>query len=317
MDITIGRGSKEPIVLKTPVMPAAGTFGYGDAFPKLFDMDKLGAVVTRPVGWHKFDPASGTRLVQRPGGVILHTGLPNPGLTKVIRDQQPLWEMLESPVILHLIGTGESDVEKACQQISLTTCIRGVELGLKDDISWQDAAVLVRAATKHLEKPLLVRLPFPAHEDVARAAVDNGADALVAFAPPRGTDRNPISGKVVPGRVYGPLLKPMVMHAVGNLTRRFPNVQVIAAGGIHSVEDARDYILHAGAAAVQLDAAIWAHPNLLNLVCRDLAGLILTRPKDALPDEWFPGIGETDAKKMGLPFNNNRTRATKTEKDTP
>lgn len=317
MEVTIGRGNKEPILLKTPVMPAAGTFGYGDAFPKLFDMDKLGAVVTRPIGWHKFDPANGTRIVHRPGGVIVHTGLPNPGLTKAIRDNQPLWEMLDTPVILHLIGTTDSDIERACQQISLTTCIRGVELGLRDDITWQEAALLVRAATKTLEKPLLVRLPFPAAEDIARASIDNGADALVAFAPPRGADRNPISGKLVPGRVYGPLLKPMVMHAVGNLTRRFPNTQIIASGGIHSVEDARDYILHAGAAAVQLDAAIWATPNLLNLVSRDLAGLILTRPQGALPDEWFEGIGETDAKRLGLPYNANRTRLSKTEKDTP
>lgn len=306
MDITIGRDNKEPITLNTPVMPAAGTFGYGDAFPNLFEIEKLGAIVTRPVGWRPFSPANGTRLISRPGGAVMHTGLPNPGLIKVIRDNSSLWEMVEIPVILHLIATDTDDVARACERISQAPYIRAVELGLRDDVSWQEAAELVRAAERGLERPLLVRLPFPANEDIARAAVDNGADALVAFAPPRGTDRNPLSGKIVPGRVYGPLLKPMVMHAVGRLTRRFPAVQVIASGGIHSVDDARDYILNAGAAAVQLDAAIWVQPSLLNLVARDLAGLILTRPKDALPDEWFPGIGETDAKRMGIPFNTNR-----------
>jgi hypothetical protein len=214
--------------------------------------------------------------------------------------------MLEAPVILHLIGTSEMDIERACEQINRADGLRGVELGLRDDVAWQTAADLVRAAARVLEKPLLVRLPFPASEEVARAAVDNGADALVAFAPPRGAERNPLSGRIVPGRVYGPMLKPMVMHAVGRLRRAFAGIPIIASGGIHSVEDARDYILGAGAAAVQLDAALWVQPSLLNHVCRDLAGLVLTRPSDALPDEWFPGIGETDAKRLGLPYNDRR-----------
>ncbi|MCU0476837.1 MAG: hypothetical protein MUC99_12140 [Anaerolineae bacterium] len=302
MDVEIGLNRKEPLFLRSPVMPAAGTFGFGDAFPKLFEVEKLGAIVTRPVGWHAFSPANGTRLVRRVGGAVVHTGLPNPGLTKAIRDNQPLWEMLSTPVILHLIGTEPDDVEKACDRINRADGVRAVELGLKDDLTWQAAADLVKAARSALEKPLLVRLPFPASDEVARAALENGADALVAFAPPRGADRKPFSEKIVPGRVYGPLLKPMVMHAVGRLRRNFPQAQVIACGGIHSVEDARDYILGAGAAAVQLDAAIWVEPSLIGLIARDLAGLVLTRPTDALPDEWFPGIGETDAKRLGLPY---------------
>ncbi len=40
---------------------------------------------------------------------------------------------------------------------------------------------------------------------------------------------------------------------------------------------------------------------LAEIIARDLGGLELTRPFDAYPDEWFPGIGETFRKKNTPP----------------
>ena len=37
------------ITLKNPVMPASGTFGYGQEYRDVFDLDVLGAVVTKSV----------------------------------------------------------------------------------------------------------------------------------------------------------------------------------------------------------------------------------------------------------------------------
>jgi dihydroorotate dehydrogenase len=74
---------------------------------------------------------------------------------------------------------------------------------------------------------------------------------------------------------------------------------LVGSGGIHTLQDARDYI-DAGAGAVQLDAAIWVEPWLFEGVSRDLAGMTVTRPTDAFPDEWYPGMGDTDAKARNL-----------------
>ena len=68
------------------------------------------------------------------------------------------------------------------------------------------------------------------------------------------------------------------------------------AGGIHSPQDARDY-LEAGAVAVQVDSVTWVDPKMLEIIGRDLGGLVITQPTDALPDEWHPGMGETERRK--------------------
>jgi hypothetical protein len=36
---------------------------------------------------------------------------------------------------------------------------------------------------------------------------------------------------------------------------------------------------------------------MIEIIGRDLAGLVLTRETGALADEWFTGIGETDKRK--------------------
>ena len=40
---------KYGLTLPTPVMPAAGVFGYGDVYRDLLDAGVLGALVTNPI----------------------------------------------------------------------------------------------------------------------------------------------------------------------------------------------------------------------------------------------------------------------------
>ena len=84
---------------------------------------------------------------------------------------------------------------------------------------------------------------------------------------------------------------------MGRLRRQIPDeIPIIGAGGVHSPQDARDYI-EAGAVAVQVDTATWTQPKMLERIARDLGGWIATRRKDALMDEWHPDMGHTEAVK--------------------
>ncbi|MEL7237202.1 MAG: hypothetical protein AAGK74_22055, partial [Chloroflexota bacterium] len=65
------------------------------------------------------------------------------------------------------------------------------------------------------------------------------------------------------------------------------------AGGIHTQQDARAYI-EAGTVAVQVDSVTWVLPRMIEIIARDLGGMVLTRESGALADEWFTGIGKTD-----------------------
>lgn len=293
MAFEITRSGKNSLILETPVMPAAGTFGFGDVYRDLIQIEKLGAIVTNPVTYEPWSPASGTRVVALEGGVLVHTGLPNPGLSKVLKKYENLWSILPLPVILHLVGTTAEQVKRSVRRIDEEDNVDAIELGLNDDISRFEAEKLIRAATENSEKPVLVRLPFQDAMYLAETAAEEGAGAIVVSAPPRGTARDPKTGRLVSGRVYGPLVKPLVLRMVGQLARKMPEIPVIGAGGIHSAKDARDYI-EAGARAVQVDSATWIKPELLEIIARDLGSATVTRPSGAFPDEWYFGMGDTE-----------------------
>ncbi len=294
MAIEIARAGKYSLIVSTPVMPAAGTLGFADSYKALIDYDNLGALVTNPVTVDAWRPAAGTRMIPLDAGILLHTGLPNPGLRKVIAQYRQTWAKLPIPVILHLAATTARQVERATQMLDEVDEVAAVELGLSDDLSEREALTLVRAAAK-MEKPLLARLPFYECYQLAGPVAEAGADALVVSAAPRGAARDAQSGRLVSGRIYGPLIKPMILRMVGRLRRELPaDLPIIGSGGIHSPQDARDYI-DAGAIAVQVDTATWAQPKMLERVARDLGGWIATRQKDALLDEWHPDMGQTEA----------------------
>ena len=294
MAIEITRPGKYSLIVSTPVMPAAGTLGFADNFKGLIDYENLGALVTNPVTIEPWNPVSGTRMIPLDAGILLHTGLPNPGLSKVISRYRKTWANLTIPVILHLVGTNVRQIEQAGRMLDEVDEVAAVELGLSDDLNEADALDMVKAAAK-MEKPLLVRLPFYECYQLALPVAEAGADALVLTAAPRGTARDQLAGRLVSGRIYGPLIKPLVLRMVGRLRREIPqDIPIIGCGGIHSPQDARDYI-DAGAIAVQVDTATWAQPKMLERVARDLGGWIATRHKDALLDEWNPDMGHTEA----------------------
>jgi len=292
MAIDITRPGKHNLQIATAVMPAAGTFGFGDRYRKLLDIRHLGALVTNPVSLQARAPARSGQAVPLDAGLLLHTGLPNPGLRKVLGRYRQLWASLPLPVILHLIGSSPRHIAQACQLLDEVEELAAVELGLPDDCELETALEWLQAAAQ-LEKPLLLRLPFSNCEALALPLAEAGADALVVAAPPRGTVRAPQTGRLVSGRVYGPLVKPLVLRMLGRLRREIPpDLPIIGCGGIHSPQDARDY-LEAGAVAVQVDSATWLQPKMLERIARDLGGRMPTRQVDALLDEWHPDMGQT------------------------
>ena len=293
MSIIVTRPGKNQLVLENPVMPAAGTFGLGAQYRSMVNLDKLGALVTNPVSYRPHKAANGPRTVPLDAGVLLHTGLPNPGISKLIKQQRDTWRNLSIPVVLHLIATTPEDVRKSMTIIDNSGLVAAVELGLPDDLTVGEAVDFTRAATQQAETPVLVRLPLYDAYAVAEAVADAGAGALVVAAPPRGTARDLRTGAQVNGRVYGPLIKTMTLHLVERLAARLPEVPIVGSGGVHTAQDARDYI-SAGAVAVQVGSVTWVLPRAIELIARDLGGLVLTRKSDALADEWFTGMGKTD-----------------------
>jgi len=293
MTFPITRPGKTQLVLESPVIAAAGTFGYGNLYDDIVDFSKVGAIVTNPVTYTPRLPARGPRVIPLDAGVLVHTGLPNLGVSRAIKRWRVQWDKIDPRIILHLVATTVDEIEKSMAIIDNVDNIAAVELGLNDDTDWEAAEAFTRAAVGASEKPLLVRLPLADAYELAEPVAEAGAGAIVVSAPPRGTARDPHSGQLVGGRVYGPMLKPLALRMVGQLARRVDNIPIIGAGGVNNPQDARDF-LEAGAVAVQVDSVTWVLPRMIEIIGRDLAGLVLTREQGALGDEWFTGIGQTD-----------------------
>ena len=294
MTVEVTRPGKETLELTTPVMCAAGTFGCGEVYRDLIQTDKIGALVTTPVSYSRRYPASGARVVPLDAGVLLHTGLPNPGLANIIKKHRNLWLILPVPIIVHVVATTVDDVRQCARMLDAENSVNAIELGIGHGTPREDAEALIKAAVMEMDKPVLVRIPMQGAFTLAEVAADVGAGALVVCAPPRGVAHDSRSGKLVGGRIYGPTVKPIVLNLVGQLARRIQDVPIIGAGGIHSKQDARDYI-EAGARAVQVDSATWIKPQILETIARDLGEGIVTRQAGALPDEWHEGMGDTEA----------------------
>lgn len=288
IEITSG---KQPLRIANPVIGASGIFGFAGEYARLIDLSKLGAMVTNPVTWKPRRAATGTRVVPLDSGVLVHTGLPNAGMNAVYRNYISRWKSSNTPIIVHIVATTPEEVGKCAQVLDMNEGIAAIEIGLSDQASHRDARLMIGTARQFTSLPVLARIPLYFATHVALAAEEAGADALVVAAPPRGTARDPLTGQLVGGRVYGPWLKALALRAVGQIASR-AQIPIIGCGGIHNPDDARDYI-EAGAKAIQVDSVAWVRPEMVEIIARNLGGLELTRAAGALADEWRPGLGET------------------------
>ena len=261
--------------LASPVMPAAEAFGYGDTYHDLVDLRVLGALVTNPVSLNPREGARGQRIAVHGDHFVAHTGLPNPGVQRVLRHYRQMWERLRIPVIVHLIATTPAETAKAAERLSGIPNVVGIELGLVDNITPQRALNLLDAARADGDLPVIVRVPFTSVDALAPLLANHGADALTLTAPPRAVlpvldaPEDSEVRRYLRGRLYGTALFPLLLNVLARWCSKLP-VPVIACGGIASLQDAVA-CLELGATALQVDALLWRDPVILQRIAEGLA----------------------------------------------
>jgi dihydroorotate dehydrogenase (NAD+) catalytic subunit len=278
--IDLAPDHKAGLTLTNPVMPAAGCFGFGTEYARLVDAERLGAVVVGPITARPRQGAAPPRTMPIPGGVLLHTGLANPGVAAVLHRHTRAWARSPVPIIVHVAGTTPDEAASCCRRLSSVEAIAGIELGLPDTSggstelanALDDATAIIRAARTAANQPLIVRLPLSRADALCEAAVESGADALTVAAPPRGTAWHASSGRFVTGRLYGPFVLPLALRALRRVAE-LASVPLIGCGGIHTAEDGLAF-LHAGAVAVQVGGALWRDPACLARIAGSLSSAI-------------------------------------------
>jgi dihydroorotate dehydrogenase (NAD+) catalytic subunit len=242
--------SEISLAFDPPVLNAAGILGFAPDRRSMADLPPLGGFFTSPVSLTKRTPAHGMRFLPFPGGFLLHSGYPNPGLSAVLRHHAEQWRRQDLPIWVHLLASSPDDLRQMVLRLEGIEGVVGVEVGIPPEADAAVACAFIRAAQGEL--PVMARLPLERAVELEGAVSAAGA-AAVSLAPPRGA--LPLEGGgLLRGRLYGPALFPLALEAVRILSGR--GLPVVGAGGVYTQENIAA-MQAAGAIAVQLDAVLW------------------------------------------------------------
>jgi len=281
--------------LKNPVMPASGTFGYGEEYAPYFDLNHLGAIVTKGLS---LGPKAGNptpRIAETTSGMLNAIGLQNVGIDAFVNAKTPFYSGLDTPVIANFFGNTLEEYGEVAQKLNDVACVDAVELNISCPNVKQGgivfgtdpaaAAQVVTLVRKALNKPLIVKLT-PNVTDItviARAVEEAGADAISCINTLTGmaidvkTRKPKIANRT--GGLSGPAIRPVAVRMVHQVVQAV-QIPVIGIGGIMTAADALEFLI-VGARAVQVGTANFIDPQaMLNVI----AGLEAFLVEEGLSD---------------------------------
>ena len=307
MDLSVDLlpGHKQGLLLANPVITASGTFGNGLEYQKLFDIQQLGAIVSKAITLRPRKGNVQPRIAETPAGMINSIGLQNIGIDAILRDVAPTWATWRVPVIANIAGDAVADYASLAKRLDGVAGVSGIEMniscpnvetGLQFGSDPRAAAEVTAAVRRQTQLPLLVKLTPDTGDivEVARAVADSGADALTLINtyPAMRIDiqsRRPALGWGSSG-LSGPALLPIAVRMVYTVARSI-DIPIVGCGGITSGEDAVEMMM-AGASAVQVGTATFLNPRAPLDVLEGIEGFMgsqgIERPQDivgaALPN---------------------------------
>ena len=287
------------IHFQNPVLTASGTFGYGQEFAHLIDLNQLGGIVVKGISAEPMAGNPPPRIYETDSGMLNAIGLQNVGARKFLEEKLPFLRTLKARCLVNVFGYSTEDYVRCIEMLNEGGGIAAYELNISCPntrcggmIYGNDPKLteeVVAASKKAARYPVMVKLS-PNVTDItltARAAEAAGADALslvntfVGMAIDVET-RTPRVSNITAG-LSGPAIKPVAVRMVYQVSQRV-RIPIVGMGGIASPEDALEFII-AGAQAVQVGTAnFYAPETSLRVVegirkyCRhkrlDLAGLV-------------------------------------------
>lgn len=258
-----------------PVLTASGTFGYGEEFAHLIDLNQLGGICVKGIS---AEPMSGNpppRIYETESGMLNAIGLQNVGAKRFLEEKLPFLRTLKTRCVVNVFGYSTEDYVRAIETLNAGDGIDAYELNISCPNTRCGGMVYgndpklteeVVAASKRVARfPLFVKLS-PNVTDItllARAAESAGADGLSLVNTFVGMavdveSRTPRVSNITAG-LSGPAIKPVAVRMVYQVARAV-KIPLIGIGGIASAEDALEFII-AGARAVQIGTANFYSPG--------------------------------------------------------
>lgn len=269
------------VKLDNPVIPASGTFGFGQEFLPYYDINILGSLSFKGTTAESRYGNPTPRIAECPNGMLNSVGLQNPGVDHVIAHELPaLRRVFRKPIVANISGFSIDEYVTCVEKLTREDQVEILEVniscpnvhggGMAFGTSPEAAASVTRAVKQVATKPVYIKLSPNVTDivSIARACEDAGADGLSLINTLLGMRidmkrRKPVLANVM-GGYSGPGIFPVALRMVYQVTGAV-KIPVIGMGGISTARDVIEMMM-AGAKAVQVGAA-----NLVNpYACKEI-----------------------------------------------
>lgn len=280
------------IKMKTPVMGASGTFGFGIEYKDFLDLKQVGAIISKGLTPVPRAGNKGVRIAETPAGMLNCIGLENPGIDKFLTDILPQVrkEASETAFIANFSAGTVEDYGMMAAKLDVDgvdgvevniSCPNVKEGGIVFGTDPKAAAAVTEAVKKNTSKPVIVKLS-PNVTDItvmAKAVEEAGADAIALINTLTGMvidtrSWKPLLGNIT-GGMSGPALRPIAVRMVWQATQAV-RIPILGLGGITCGQDAIEFLL-AGASAVAVGAENFVHPDAVVQVAADIDAYLKAR----------------------------------------
>ncbi len=258
LEIKIGK-----IEFKNPVLAASGTFGYGEEYSEVFDINKLGGIITKGLTLNEREGNEGLRIQEVPSGIINRIGLQNVGIKKFISKKIPFLKNLKTKIIANIAGFSIQEFIDIIKSLDKYDTICGYEInvscpnvkkgGIEFSADSKLFTELLKKIRKSTDKLLIVKLSPSAGSiiDLSLQSEKNNIDAVTIANTYKAAlidiEKKEIKIK---GGLSGPAIFPITLNLVCEARKKI-KIPIIASGGIFNPDTAIQYLL-AGASAVQI-----------------------------------------------------------------
>jgi dihydroorotate dehydrogenase (NAD+) catalytic subunit len=277
------------IAMDNPIIPASGTFGYGQEFAQLYDINCLGTFsfkgTTREPRFGNPTP----RIAETPGGMLNAVGLQNPGVEAVISRELPaLSAIFQKPVMANVSGFSIDEYAQTCAMLDAQPQVGWLEVniscpnvhggGMSFGADPQAAAQVTRAVKAVTTKPVIMKLSPNVTDivSIARACEEAGADGLSLINTLMGMridlkKKKPLLANTT-GGLSGGAVFPVAVRMVYQVYEAV-SIPIVGMGGVSTARDAIEMML-AGATAVGVGAANLTNPYASRDIVNDLPAVM-------------------------------------------
>lgn len=276
------------IAFRNPVLAASGTFGYGIEFEALADLNAMGGIVVKGLSREPIAGNPAPRLWEARAGMMNSVGLQNVGVRAFVAEKLPQLARFGVPVIANVFGYAAEDYVEVVRVLNDAPGLAAYELnvscpntkhgGIAFGVDEAALGALVAEVKAAAARPVIVKLSpnVAAIEPFARVAEQSGADAISLINTFIGLaidvrTRGPRIGAGY-GGLSGPAIKPIALRMVHQAAGAV-KIPVIGMGGIHTGEDAAEFLL-AGASLVEVGTATFWDPNAPVRIAAELGALL-------------------------------------------